>query len=102
MLGNRAFVLPQTGIAWRQDNGNILQKISEFLHREARLSNDRAHCAGFQISSSMNRNGYGTRRVIGIDEYMMTADNSIDEKACSRESLDDTLAVDDRQLAAAH
>ena len=50
----------------------------------------------------MNRNGDGSRRIIGIDENVMTADNSIDEKACSRENLDDTLAADDRQLAAAH
>jgi hypothetical protein len=33
---------------------------------------------------------------------MMTSDNSIDEEPCSCESLDDTLAVYDRKLAAAH
>jgi len=49
----------------------------------------------------MNRNGYRTRRVVRIDQNMMTSDNSIDEKACSRERLNDTLTVDDRQLAAA-
>lgn len=50
----------------------------------------------------MNRNGYRTRRVTGIDEDVMTADNSIDEEARSRESLDDTLAVDGWKLSAAH
>ena len=50
----------------------------------------------------MNRNGYRTRRVIGIDENVMAADDSIDEKAGSGESLDDTLTVDDGKLAAAH
>lgn len=50
----------------------------------------------------MNRNGYRTCRVVGIDENVMAADNSIDEKARSRESLDDTLTVYDRQLSAAH
>jgi hypothetical protein len=49
----------------------------------------------------MNRSGYRTRRVVRIDENVMTADNSIDEKACSRESLDDTLAAYDRKLSAA-
>jgi len=56
----------------------------------------------FRVSTGMNRNGYRTRRVVGIDENVMTADNSIDEKACSRESLNDTLTADDRKLSAAH
>ena len=50
----------------------------------------------------MNRNGHRTRRVIGIDENMMTADYSIDEKAGSCESLNDTLTADDRKFSAAH
>ena len=50
----------------------------------------------------MNRNGYRTRGVIGVNENVVTADNSIDEKARSRESLDDTLTVDDRKLSATH
>lgn len=50
----------------------------------------------------MNRNGYGTGGIIGINEDVMTADDSIDEKTGSGESMDDTLAVDDRKLAAAH
>jgi hypothetical protein len=50
----------------------------------------------------MNRNRYRARRVTGIDENVMTADNSIDDKALSYESLDDTLTIDDRQLAASH
>jgi hypothetical protein len=74
--------------------------IGELLHREPRLPNDRAHGARLQVAPGMNGNGYRTRRVIRVDKNVMTADNSIDEKACSRESLDDTLAVDDRQLAA--
>jgi hypothetical protein len=50
----------------------------------------------------MNRNGYRTRRVIGIDKDVMTADNSIDEETRSCKSLDDALTVDDWQLSAAH
>jgi hypothetical protein len=50
----------------------------------------------------MNRNGYRTRRVVRIDKNVMTADNSIDEKTCSCESLDDTLAAYDRKFSAAH
>jgi len=49
----------------------------------------------------MNRNGDRTRRVIRIDENVMAADDSIDEEAISCESLNDTLTVYDRKLAAA-
>jgi hypothetical protein len=84
------------------DGDDLLQKIGELLHREPRLSNDRAHGAWFQVSSGMNRNGYRTSRVIGIDEHMVAADYSIDEKARSCESLNDTLTVDDGKLSATH
>ncbi len=50
----------------------------------------------------MNRNGHGTGGVIRIDEHVVASDNSIDEKARSRESLNDTLAVDDGKLSATH
>ena len=80
----------------------LLQKIGELLHREPRLSNDRAHGAWLQVSSGMNRNGHRTRRVAGIDKNVMTADDVIDEEAPSRQSLYDTLTANDRKLSAAH
>ena len=50
----------------------------------------------------MHGDGDSPRRVSGIDQNMMAADDPVDGKSRVCERLDDALAADDRQLVAAH
>lgn len=90
------------GFAAPNSSYGPLQKFCELLDGQPGLPNDRTQSAGFQVSPGMNRNSHRPRRIAGINENVMTSDRPIDDETGSRESLDNTFTVDDRQPAAAH
>ena len=83
--------------AFRQSRATVcLEKLSEFLYGEARPSDDRPKRSGFEVSPRMNRHCHRSRRVAGIDQDVMTADNPIDYKSSLGERADDLLTSDNR------
>lgn len=82
--------------------GTPLQELSKLIDAKPRLPDDGAQRPWLEVSTRMDGHGDGACRIARIHEHMVTADNTVHNKAGSLECANDRAPAYDGQSSARH